>query len=610
MRRYKHIEEYGIIGNLDTCALIANDGSIDWCSFPHIESPSIFGAILDSERGGYFSLQPAERFTSYQAYRKKTNVLETIFETSSGVMTLTDFMPPLKEEHENRLHAHQIILRRVRCAKGKPTLRIEYAPRFNYARSRTVIRTVPGGISAEAQGEYLFLQAPFPLYVKNNAAYGTFPMGKGDDIWILLQYGHELPLSQRLCENLLKEALDYWREWAHNCEGESCVFGGPWHDMVERSGLVLKLLTHRETGAIAAAPTTSLPEVIGGERNWDYRFNWIRDAAFTIQALSSLGHKKEARKHIEWYKAICEEIEPAEIQIMYGLHGETDLREQELLHLSGYRNSRPVRIGNAAASQRQLDIYGELINALYETTAYGEGVSEKEWPFFRKIIDYVCEAWMLPDAGIWEVRGQPRHFTYSKLMCWVALDRGIRIARKKGFEAPFIKWDKTKREIRKSILLKGFNRRLKSFVQSFDSEILDATSLLIPLMGFLPFKDERVKGTIDATMNILMPESGFVYRYNGEDGLEGEEGAFILCSFWLVDALALSGRVEEAKTIFTKLLACASPLGLFAEEIDASSGIHLGNFPQAFSHIGLINSALYLGIAERKLDRKRGDAIL
>jgi GH15 family glucan-1,4-alpha-glucosidase len=370
---------------------------------------------------------------------------------------------------------------------------------------------------------------------------------------------------------------------------------------IVRSGLVLKLLTHHETGAICAAPTTSLPEEIGGSRNWDYRFNWIRDASFTVQALKNAGHVKEAKNNLKWFMDICKGAhEPRDIQIMYGLHGEADLEEIELPHLSGYRNSRPVRIGNGAAKQKQLDIYGELLNAFYETTQYRGVVSRGDWGYVMKILDYVCDVWNTTDAGIWEVRSGAQHFVYSKLMCWVAIDRGIKIAELSNFEAPIGRWDKCREDIKNAILQRGFNKKLNSFVQSFDSETLDATSLLIPIRGFLPFDDDRVQGTIDAALKGLTTKNGLVYRYKGEDGLPGSEGAFVLCSFWLVDVLALSGRVEEAEDVFNNLLKYISPLGLFAEEIDPETGEQLGNFPQAFSHIGLVNSALYLGKTKRR----------
>ncbi len=600
MKYFKKLEHYGIIGNLDTCALVGRDGSIDWCCFPHIESPSIFAGILDIDKGGHFAVRPSEPFESEQQYIERTNVLQTLFRTSSGTAVLTDFMP-LKEEDETETHESQTIYRKITCNNGSVRLEVEFRPRFDYARAQTIIKPFERGVVATWNSEQLFLHSSFELKIKDGEAFGSYTVKEGDTIWMVLQYGHNVPVHPEACEDPLKNTVQYWLDWGHSCDPQKCVFEGTWHDLIVRSGLVLKLLTHHESGAICAAPTTSLPEEIGGIRNWDYRFNWIRDAAFTVQALYSLGHVKEAKNHLKWFMNLCRETrKPSEIQIMYGMHGETDLEEQELKHLSGYRNSRPVRIGNGAAKQRQLDVYGELLNALYETTRYGDDISRDDWLYIREIVDYVCQIWNTKDAGIWEVRGNPRHFVYSKLMCWVALDRGIKIAKQREVEAPLDKWEEIRNEIKNVILLKGFSRKLNTFVQSFGSETLDATSLLFPMMGFLPFDDPRVQGTIDATLRQLMTKDGLVYRYQGEDGLPGKEGSFPLCSFWLVDVLALSGRVEEAEKVFTNLLKYVSPLGLLAEEVDPDTGEQLGNFPQAFSHIGLINSALYLGRAKGK----------
>jgi GH15 family glucan-1,4-alpha-glucosidase len=599
MGNYKELGDYGIIGNFDTCALVSNDGSIDWCCFPHIESPSVFAAILDVDKGGHFSIMPAGSFSSESTYIKNTNVLKTVFRSPSGVIELVDFMP-LKIEGKRDELAHQLICRKVTCRQGSIRLKISFKPRFNYAQAKTNVRTAKGGILAASTCNQIFLTAPLGFQIKDDEAIGTFLVKEDDEFWMALQYGANMPTNLSVCQSLLDDTIQHWTDWSHKCDLSKCVFAGEWHDLITRSGLVLKLLTHHQTGAICAAPTTSLPEKIGGNRNWDYRYNWIRDAFFTVQALYNLGHISEAKKHLKWFTDICRRAkEPSEIQVLYGMHGETDLEEQELKHLSGYQDSWPVRIGNKAVDQKQLDIYGELVNAIYETSRYGEEISSDIWQFIKKVVDYVCQIWKSKDASIWEMRGEPRHFVYSKLMCWVAVDRGIKIARRKSFNIPLKKWLKVKTEIREAILKRGFNKRLNSFVQSFDSENLDATNLLIPIMGFLPFSDLRIQGTINTTLSELM-ENGLVRRYNGDDGLPGKEGAFVLCSFWLVDALALSGRLEEAETIFRNILKYISPLGLFSEEIEAKTGRLLGNFPQAFSHIGLINSALYLNIAKNQ----------
>ena len=595
-RDYKRIEDYGLIGNLATCVLIGRDGSIDWCCFPHMESPSVFAAILDVEKGGHFTIKPRESSLGQQTYVDRTNVLQTTFETPSGVIIITDFMPLTGHPDPQ----HQAILRKVACLQGSVDLEIEFKPRFDYARAVPSVEPALEGVVAPWQDHVLFLQSPYPLEVYGGEARGTFTINEDESHWFSLRYGDRDPLSPAECESFLDTTTEFWSEWAHDCQRDRCIFRGPWHDHVVRSGLVLKLLTHPQTGAIAAAPTTSLPEVIGGVRNWDYRFAWIRDASFTVQGLYNLGHVEEARQYFQWLSGLCREFGDHEnhlhIQVMYGLHGELDLEERELDHLSGYRGSAPVRIGNAAAQQIQLDVYGELINAVYETRGYGEETSQGDWQFIRKIANTARETWDTEDSGIWEVRGGPRHFTYSKLMCWVALDRSIRMAETVGFDAPLEEWKRTAAAIRRAILERGFSQTLNSFVQALDSEVLDATSLLIPVLGLLPPDDPRVRGTIEATLDHLTVD-GLVYRYTGDDGLPGKEGAFVLCTFWLVDALVLSGQLEKAEELLLGILEHASPLGLFAEEIDPESGDQLGNYPQAFSHIGLMSSALRLGWA-------------
>ena len=597
--QYKRLEDYGLIGNLATCALVGRDGSIDWCCFPHLESPSVFAAILDIRKGGHFHIRPLGHGGGDQTYVANTNVLRTTFQTSTGTATLTDFMPV--EDHTDP--QHQSLLRKVSCSQGSVELEIEFQPRFHYARVVPNLEAAPQGVIARWEDHLLYLQSFHPLLRDEGVARAALTLSKGQTQWFVLKYGDSSPVTQTECDRLLDSTTRFWSDWAHHCGEDRCVFRGPWHDYVVRSSLVLKLLTHPETGAIAAAPTTSLPEVIGGVRNWDYRFAWIRDASFTVQSLYSLGHVAEALQYFRWLKSLCREFQDRDdhlhMQVMYGLHGEQDLEESILDHLSGYRDSAPVRVGNAAAEQLQLDVYGELVNAFYETRRYGEDITHDDWDFVRKIVNTAYQTWNTEDSGIWEVRGGPRHFTHSKLMCWVALDRSIKLADKYGFEAPLDDWKKTRQEIREAILKRGFNEKLNSFVQSFDSKVLDATSLLIPVMGFLPPDDPRVEGTLRATLEHLTSD-GLVYRYLGDDGLPGQEGAFVLCTFWLVDALVLAGELQKAEELLLGLLDHISPLGLLAEELDPVSGQQLGNFPQAFSHIGLMNSALRLGWALAK----------
>lgn len=594
MTEYTPLERYGIIGNLETCALVGDDGSIDWFPLPHVESPSAFAALLDANHGGRFRIHPTTSYNAEQRYVDRTNVLQTVFKAKSGEVVLTDFMPVF--ETDGKLARERAICRRVTCSSGSVEVDVAFAPRFDYARDTTTVKSREHGVVATGEDARMDLASDIDLQPNGSDARGTDHLTAGETRWLVLSYEqspHSIDADHRL-----NQTLDYWRGWAHTCNESRCIFAEEWHDLVVRSQLVLKLLIHHDTGAICAAPTTSLPEEIGGVRNWDYRYNWIRDAAFTIQALVSLLNIDEAREYIDWFLDTCHLEDPSQLQPLYGLHGETALDEQVLDHLSGYRNSAPVRIGNQAAKQRQLDTYGELVLAICEASRMGLTLTETDWDAIRLIVEYVCDVWPQPGAGIWEVRSEPKHFVFSKVMCWIALDRGIEMATEYGFDAPLQQWRETRRAIKRDILKRGFNRELNSFVRAYDEpNALDATGLLIPVVGFLPVDDPRVQGTITAIQEQLMTDDGWVRRYNGEDGLPGEEGVFVLCSFWLVDALALSGRITEAQELFTKLLGSVSPLGLLAEEIDSETGMHLGNTPQAFSHIGIINSALYLGKA-------------
>jgi GH15 family glucan-1,4-alpha-glucosidase len=602
MRDYKKLKDYGIIGNLDTCALVNNEGVVEWCCFPHVESPSVFASILDVNKGGYFMVQPTQSFSSTQKYLKNSNVLQTDFITASGTGALTDFMPVKTVESDGK--GHQAIFRKAVCNHGRMSLRVEFAPRFDYARSKTTLKLLQNGVEASGSkaDEHVFLYAPSALQIKQNTGVGEFSIEQGESLWFILRHNMDRYEEPSECEEVLERTLKYWRQWAHTCtDPEECVFRGPLHDVVVRSGLILKLLMNGDEGSIAAAATTSIPEDIGGVRNWDYRYNWVRDASFAIQAFYHLGRIEEARKHLSWFTQVCKQHQnPADIQPLYGMYGKTEFPEEELYSLEGYRGSRPVRVGNRAHGQKQLDVYGELINAFYETTRYGKELNRDDWVFVEKVVNHVCDIWGTEDSGIWEMRNEPKHFVYSKVMCWVAVDRGIKIAESKGLEAPLERWRKTKKEIENTVLEKGFNKKLNSFVQSFDSEELDASCLLIPIMGFLPFDDPRIQGTIDAVLEHLTTEDKLVYRYKAEDGVHGGEGTFLLCSFWLVKTLALSGRIEEAEKVLANMLRFVSPTGLLSEEADRDSGELLGNFPQAFSHIGLINSVIYLNRAKGK----------
>ena len=589
------IEEYGFIGNLETCALVAPNGSIDWFPFPHVEGASLLSAILDPDRGGRFEISPVAPFEGRQEYIDRTNVLETTFETADGTATVTDFVPPAgKVDHPKR-----VLYRKVTCSEGRIDLDVEFSPKFDYGRVDPTFVTTEEGIRAEGTDEQTLLEAPIDLDVVGGRVSGGLSLDEGETEWLLLRCtGAEDADTDP--QGALVDTIEYWENWTNTCseEGSSCVLEGPWRDLAIRSGLALKLLTHEETGAIAAAPTASLPEDPGGVRNWDYRYNWLRDAGLTVQALANLGNSEGAIEYFDWYMGLCQADQPDELQPLYGLHSESDLEETELDHFAGYRNSRPVRIGNEAAGQTQLDIYGELLLAVDEVCRLDRDLDVEEWQAIYDVVDYVGDVWDQPDAGIWEVRGGNQQFVYSKVMCWVALDRGIAIATEHDYDAPIEEWRETRETIEEDVLENGYDEDVGAFVQAYGTDTLDASALLLPIVGFLPFEDERVQSTIDAIEERLLEGEALVRRYDGEDGLPGEEGAFVLCSCWLIDALALSGRVEEATERFEALTDYVSPLGLLAEEVNPDSGVHLGNFPQAFSHIGLINSALYLGYVQ------------
>ncbi|WP_226005204.1 glycoside hydrolase family 15 protein [Natrinema salinisoli] len=597
--QYNPIEEYGAIGDGNTVALVGHDGSIDWCPFPHVESPSVFAAVLDADRGGRFSVRPTQSFESVQRYRDGTNVLETAFRTAGGSATVTDFMPVTEATGADA--SPPAIYRKLDCEDGSIELEVQFDPRFDYARDVPDVESTADGVVATGDDDRVVLSSDVPLEPSpdGEGASGAVTIEAGETRWLVLGYGDAVPLEPSQHRETLAAVVDYWRAWIHDCDEADCPLGDRWHDLAVRSSLVLKLLIHRETGAVCAAPTTSLPEDIGGVRNWDYRFNWIRDAAFTVRALSELDHLAEASSYFELCLDHCRRHDPGAVSPVYNLHGETVPEERVLDHLEGYRGSAPVRVGNAAQNQHQLDVYGELILAIYESIRYGEAVTAEDWAVMSDLIDYVCEGWNEPDAGIWEVRSDPERFVYSAVMCWTALDRGIRIAEAAdGVDAPLERWRACREDVREAILERGFSAETNSFVRAFgDDDTLDAANLLVPVVGFLPPDDDRVLGTIDATIDRLATDDGLVRRYEGDDGLPGTDNPFVVTGFWLVTALALAGRTDEATDRFESVLEYASPLGLLAEAVDEETGEQRGNFPQAYSHIGLLNGALSLAHA-------------
>ena len=598
---YRSIADYGLIGDLHSAALVSKDGSIDYSSLPWLDSPTIFASLLDDENGGFFCLQPAEPFTSEQQYVTNTNILSCTFRTKSAEALLNDFMVV-----ESGAHIKKINHRIHRCLKvirGNIRFTLTLMPRPEYA---TVVPSIAEEernrftVSYEHKTLTLTIAGCHALLLSN--ASGTLTLAlqlaAGEEAHIDLIYGSHKSTDTLPCP--FEENKEFWQDWALLCMGERCTYLGEFAPMINRSLLVLKLLTFQPTGAIAAAATTSLPETPGGERNWDYRFSWLRDAAFTLKALFAVGHVTEADDYLRWVDATYRKYGSRNLQIMYTLHGNDRLTEQELNHLKGYRNSRPVRIGNDAHRQNQWDIYGEVMDSALRLSDYAGKIDEELWPFFRDICTLAIENWQKPDDGIWEVRNGPHHFVYSKVMCWVALDRGITIARRYGFDAPLSLWKKERERIREDILAKGFDQTANSFVQKYGSSELDASLLVLPIVGFLPAKDSRIQGTIKACREKLM-HKGFLLRYKTEDGLKGDEGGFVLCNFWLVECLALSGNTIEAMELLRETLKASNHLGLFSEEFDSATHEMLGNFPQAFSHIGYINAVAAILAAESSL---------
>ena len=587
---YKPISAYGVIGDTRTAALVGADGSIDWCCFPRFDSPSVFGALLDEERGGRFRIRPVRAYTSQQRYFPLTNILVTSFHLhdGSGAIEVLDFMPapdaaaPIAAPHE--------IHRRVRGVRGSVDVEVTFEPRFDYARAHTVLTTCPEGVHAHDDTESLLLSSSvaFDWEVTPDSASALCVIEPGTDRWLVLRWGADDPeeADAGLSQRGLEETAAFWNGWAGRLS-----YSGIYRAEVERSALALKLLFYEPTGAVVAAATTALPEEIGGVRNWDYRYCWLRDAAFTLSAFNIVGLYDEAQRfmrYLQWVAGSGEEP----LQVMYGIGGERDLTEMELPHLSGYRDSRPVRIGNGAHSQLQLDIYGELLAAV--SLWHEQHLVEQEfWQLLIGIVDWVADNWRRPDSSIWEIRAEPRHYVYSKVMCWVALDRAIRMAESLGAPPTFDRWHAERAAIHQDVLEHGWDEQRQTFVQSYGSTSLDAANLLIGVYGFLPGDDPRMKGTVQATLRELTRD-GMIYRYNSADGLPGQEGVFSICTFWLADALVLSGDVDAGERIFRRMLRFANGLGLYSEQIDPRTGDFLGNFPQAFTHIALINTARLL----------------
>ncbi len=588
---YQPIENYGVIGDLYTVALVGSDGSIDFMCLPEFDSPSVFAALLDQERGGRFQLAPLlDGAREKQLYLPDTCVLLTRFLATAGVAEVSDFMPVGDAARA------RTIVRRAKTIRGEVRFRMICQPRFDYARStHTVERTTDGMcfLSPSQPATVLRLRTSVPLREEDGAAVAEFTLRADESAWFVLEHaqvGMERPsVGADWVAEAFKQTVNFWRRWI----GRSS-YQGRWREMVNRSALTLKLLTSRAHGSIVASPTFGLPEQIGGQRNWDYRYAWIRDASFALYSLMRLGYTEEAAAFMRWVEARCEELKAdGSLQIMYGIDGRHELREETLPHLEGYLRSAPVRIGNAAHTHLQLDIYGELMDAIYLYDKYGEPISYDLWRNVVRFIEWVCSHWRERDESIWEVRGGRQEFLYSRVLCWAAIDRAVRLAQKRSFPAPVVRWHDVRDEIYHDIFTNFWDSKRQAFTQSKAGTALDASALLMPLIRFVSPTDPRWVSTLRAIETDLVSDS-LVYRYRLDegfsDGLLGDEGTFSMCSFWYVECLSRMGDLEQARLYFEKMLGYANHLGLYGEQL-GRRGEHLGNFPQAFTHLALISAA-------------------
>jgi len=601
---YQPIENYAIIGNMRSAALVGLNGSIDWFCFPHFDSPSIFASMLDDKKGGHFKIAPVDRETRCkQHYWPDTNVLITRFHNAEGIVELTDYMPvgpDIKNAYDYR------IVRRLKGIHGRVRMKLECSPAFNYARDDHETVLSGNGASFHTAALSMGLASTVPLKKDEKGAHAEFEIGQDCETAVFVLHkvdrgeGCTITYSPEQAHERFRNTIDFWRTWLSKSN-----YKGRWREMVNRSALILKLLTFEPTGAIVAAPTCSLPEGVGGVRNWDYRYTWIRDAAFTIYAFLRIGFTEEATNFMAWILDRSMENDSGKLHIMYAIDGRHELTEQTLDHLEGYMGSSPVRIGNGAWNQLQLDIYGELMDSIYLYDKYVRPISYSGWKHIHKHVRWISENWDRPDDGIWEVRGGQQHFVYSKVMAWVALDRGIRLARKRSFPSERDEWSKIRDRIFLDVIGKGWNEGMHAFDQYYGSNTLDASNLMMPLVFFMSPYDPMMLKTVDA---ILRPPNkgglvtnSLVYRYNVNevnDGLTGDEGTFNICTFWLVEALTRAGKVdpqrlEQARLIFEQMLGYANHVGMYSEQIGLR-GEALGNTPQAFTHLALISAAFNL----------------
>lgn len=597
------IRDYALLSDCRSAALISTEGSLDWLCLPRFDSPAVFGRLLDEE-AGHWSIRPIGPSEVVRRYMPETLVLETTFRTSTGTVVLLDALAMGHRERGHALGASSpgVLLRQLTCTSGSVAVETSFAPRPEFGLIHPVMSMVQGGLTAYGGSQRLILSAPLALRVHGSTAHGRTELRTGDTLAFALS---SLPVWSdeeadtwrgRRIRSRLNDTIKGWRSWTKIHQG----YQGPWQDEVSHSGRVLQALTYRPTGAIVAAATTSLPESIGADRNWDYRYTWVRDASFTLQALSTAACEKEKAAYFGFLaQAAATQLDRGvDLQVMYGIGGERDLSERVLPHLSGWRGSLPVRTGNDAWRQHQLDVYGELLDAAHQTHPRGEWFGQPIRTFLLQAAETAARRWNEPDQGIWEVRGPSRHFLYSKLMCWVALDRAVDLAPVLGATAERLaSWIVTRQKIRTAIETRGWNPAVGAFTQSFGSDELDASALMLPLVGFLPGDDPRIVSTVTTIAERLTDARGQVRRYLSDD-FASDEGAFLLCTFWLAHALALTSEVTRARKVFEAALACANDIGLLAEEVSTITGEALGNYPQAFSHIGLINTARAIHRAE------------
>ncbi len=586
---YLDIADYGVIGDLRTVALVGVNGSIDWCCFPRFDGPSLFGAVLDATRGGRYRVGIAGAPRGRQRYVPHTAVLQTEYDAPAGSAVVTDFMP-VASSGPTLLTPPQIH-RHVVCTAGRVEVEVELQPGFDYGTSNTLLYERRHGVLASDgidEAVALATSRTLDWMMRDGAARARVTLSDGEALALVLRYDDDdvRPVEHYLSEEALANTAAFWRGWVSRIQ-----YHGRWADAVERSAITLKLLCYARTGAIVAAPTTSLPEVLGGERNWDYRYTWLRDSCFTLYSFYVLGQYEEGDHFMQFVKRVCRMKGQPHLQIMYGIDGRRELPELELDHLEGYCGSGPVRIGNGAAGQLQLDVYGEVLETANVWSEFYE-VTEGTWHALRELVDWVAGNWRREDSGMWEARHELRHYVFSKVMCWVALDRGVKLAERHGLQGDVGRWRREAEACRAEILARGYDEERGAFVSAYGSKDLDASALVIPMVGFLHRSDPRVQSTVRAVARELTaPDEILTYRYRSPDGLAGDEGAFSICSFWLAQALATVGDYQAGVNQFEEMLSRANHVGLYSEEIDPATGKFLGNFPQGLTHIALINCA-------------------